>query len=101
MMESLRQGMISSFIAQFSVYHGLPVEFVHDAVSQIHGKTLAHLCRGLNIGKPDFMSIFLLTHKIRSRGEKAVDQNMLAAAIQAYCDADPDLCRQLIVTLRH
>jgi uncharacterized protein (DUF2336 family) len=100
MMESLQQGMVASFVAQFSVHYGLPAQAVHDAVLQNHGKSLAHLCRGLNISKPDFMSIFLLTNKARVRGQKIVNQSFLVNALRHFDEADGTACRKLIASLR-
>lgn len=100
MMESLRQGMIASFTAQFSLYYGLPLQAVYDAIHQNNGKTLAHICRGLNISKPDFMSIFLLTNKARARGQKIVNQAFLVNAVRHYDEADGLACRKFISSLR-
>lgn len=45
MMETLRRGQVASFTAQFSIFYGIPVKTMYEALRQANGKALAHLCR--------------------------------------------------------
>lgn len=96
MMDNLRHGMIASFISQFSTFHGLPPEKIHHALREKNGKAFAHICKALDITKADFMSIFLLTYKMRSHGERIVNQADLSGALIHFDKADPRACRDLI-----
>ncbi len=84
MMRVLRRGQIASFIAQFSVHSGMSAQTVHDILAQEKGQGLAIACKALGISKPDFMSFFLLSNKIRYPGDGIVDQAELGSALGYY-----------------
>ncbi|MBN8522031.1 MAG: DUF2336 domain-containing protein [Alphaproteobacteria bacterium] len=101
MMVSLRQGLIASFIAQFSIHFGLSQNYIYEAITQESGRTLATICRGLNVAKPDFMSIFLLTIKARSHGGSIVEPKHLVMALRHFDETDIAASQKLIASLRH
>ncbi len=83
MMEGLRRGQISSFIAQISAYSGVHPQAIDAILHQPNGARLAGLCRSLDIGKSDFTAIFLLTQRMRSQ-DGIVTQKELARALLAF-----------------
>jgi len=62
----LRRRQFPSFIAQFSEFTGQSTETVATFLQQETGQGLAVSCKAVGIEKHDFVSIFLLTHKMRS-----------------------------------
>ncbi len=66
MVKVLRRGDISMFVAQFSVYADLSPHMVIDILSQRYGQGLAVACKGLDIEKADFLTMFFLTQKVRN-----------------------------------
>jgi len=67
--DTLRQGRLRAFIAQFSVYADLEIKTVFDILSRENGKSLAIVAKALGIVKSDFISIYLLTNRIRNEGK--------------------------------
>lgn len=80
MLSNLRRGMFQSFIAEFSVYLDVPAALVEELLSQPKGNGVAIMCRAADIQKPDFMTIFLLTNRIRQKG-RMVDVTDMSRAI--------------------
>lgn len=83
MLDSLRRGQISSFIAQISVYSEVSPQVIEAILHQSSGARLAGLCRALGIDKTDFTVIFLMTQRMRS-GEGVMTQKDLARALIAF-----------------
>lgn len=83
MIEGLRRGQISSFIAQLSVYSGVHPRVIDAILHQPNGMRLAGLCRALDVDKSDFTTIFLLTQRMRSQ-DGIVTQKELARALLAF-----------------
>ena len=87
MIGCLRRGQIQTFIAQFSKYTGMSPDTISDTLIQNSGQGLAVVCRAFNIAKEDFMSIFLLTNRLRNNG-KMVDLKDMAKAMEYYTRVD-------------
>ncbi len=83
MLETLRAGNIRSFIAQCAVYTGLACQTVAEILRQENGQGLAVLCRARDINKSDFLTIFLLTGRIR-KAEKIVSKTTMTRALGYY-----------------
>lgn len=83
MLDTLRRGQISSFIAQISVYSGIRPQVIEAILHQSSGARLAGLCRALGIDKTDFTIVFLMTQRMRS-GEGVMTQKDLARALIAF-----------------
>ena len=95
MLGSLKRGHIQSFIAQFSRFTGLAQETIIDVLLQPTGQGLAVACRAYKISKPDFISIYLLTNKVRSPG-KMVDIREMTRAIQYYDQIKYEMAKEIM-----
>lgn len=83
MVENLRRGQISNFVAMFSVYCELSVDTVIEMIHQNNAQGLAIACKATGIQKPEFVNMFLLTSSVR--GGKVIEQENLVRAL-AYFD---------------
>ncbi len=81
---SLKRGMIPSFIAQMAVYADLDAHIVHDMLMQKTGQKLAVACKALKIRKSDFISFFLMSHRMRQGEQPVIDNQQLSMAIRTY-----------------
>lgn len=92
---TLRRGQIQAFIAQFARLTGMSPGTVQDILSQHSGQGLAVACRAFDIEKADFISIFLLTNKIREDGSM-VDLKDMGKAIDYFARIKPDVAKGII-----
>jgi hypothetical protein len=83
MIQTLRQGEIALFEEMLSGLANLNTKLVRRFVFEKGGETLAILCRSLEIMKPDFTSIFLLSRSARP-GDKVVDLSELTRVLDLY-----------------
>jgi uncharacterized protein (DUF2336 family) len=83
MIQTLRQGEIALFEEMLSGLSNLNAKLVRRFVFEPGGEALAILCRALEIMKPDFASIFLLSRSARP-GDKVVDPSELARVLDLY-----------------
>ena len=83
MIQTLRQGEIALFEEMLSGLSNLNNKLVRRFVFEPVGGALAILCRSLQIMKPDFALIFLLSRSARP-GDKIVDPSELTRALDLY-----------------
>lgn len=83
MIQTLRQGEIALFEEMLSGLSNLNTKLVRRFVFEQGGEALAILCRSLEIMKPDFASIFLLSRSARP-GDKVVDPRELTRVLDLY-----------------
>ena len=83
MIQTLRQGEIALFEEMLSGLSNLNAKLVRRFVFEPGGEALAILCRALEIMKPDFASIFLLSRSARP-GDKVVDPSELTRVLDLY-----------------
>ncbi len=95
MLGALRRGQIQAFIAQFSKYTGLDSKTTLEVMSQSSGQGLAVACKAYDISKEDFVSIFLLTNRIRNQG-RMVDLTDMTKAINYYNRIKQEVARGII-----
>lgn len=96
MLGSLKRGLIPSFIAQFATYGDLSIQVAHDMLSQKSGQSLAVACRALGIRKSDFISFYLMSHRMRRRQQPIIDNHDLSLAVKTYDSIhQPDAVRLL------
>ncbi|MCF8495997.1 MAG: DUF2336 domain-containing protein [Alphaproteobacteria bacterium] len=95
MLGTLRRGQIPSFIAQFSRFTGMSAEVTVGVLGQSSGQGLAVACRAHDILKTDFVSIYLLTHRIRG-ADKMIDMKDLKRAVDYYTHIRPDVARSIL-----
>ena len=99
MIENLKRGQISNFVAQFSVYCGLPINVVSDMLQQSTAQGLAIACKAIGIMKPEFVNIFLLTSRIR--GGRVIDQKDFARALAYYDKVSEEAALRILNQSRH
>ncbi len=95
LLNTLRLGHIRSFVAQFSVYTNLPVDFICSVLSQTDGQGLAIISKASGIKKQDFISIFMLSSRIWNQGRLA-DMNDVQSAISYYNNVKPDVANDIL-----
>ena len=83
MVKTLRRGQYAFFNSLFAEKLGMDPEIVSKIILKDGGKALAVACRELEITKPEFATIFLLSRGIR-KGDKVVDQRELAGALKNF-----------------
>jgi len=97
----LRRGQLSTFVAQFSAFCELPAETVKAMMKQESGQKLAIACRALDVSKPDFVSLFLLTDRFRSTVKRVINHKELSRIMTMYDEIDPQEARNVIRSSRH
>lgn len=97
MMGTLRRGQIPSFIAQFSRFTGIDHKTVEEILMQHNGQGLAIACRAVEVVKEDFVSIYLLTNRMRAQG-RMVDLKDMNKAITYFNRIKTDVARSLLKT---
>ena len=95
MLGTLRRGQIQAFVAQFAEFTNLDAETVETILSQSNGQGLAVACKALDIIKDDFVSIFLLTNRVRNKG-KMVDIKDMKRAIDYYNRIEKDVAESIM-----
>lgn len=98
---TLRRGQYSTFLAQFTVFTGLPSETVRAMIRQESGKAMAMACRALDLPKADFVSLYLLTDRFRSAGKRVVNHNELTRIMTMFDEIKPEDARKLLNNTRH
>lgn len=95
MLGTLRRGQLASFVAQFSRFAGLGPHLIEQVLMQTSGQGLAVVCKAFEISKPDFSSIYLLTNRVRTRGNM-IDQKDMARAVKYYNHVDVETARKIV-----
>lgn len=95
MISTLKRGQVSSFVAQFSRYCEIPVAVVLSMLQQPQGQGLAISCRMMDIGRDEFISMFLLTRRM-VRHDGIVDHRDLNKAITYYNRISKELAERLL-----
>lgn len=95
MLGTLRRGQIQAFVSQFSKYTGLDPKTTLEIFSQSSGQGLAVACKAFEITKEDFVSIFLLTNRVRNHG-RMVDLNDMTKAIAYFNRIKRDVAQGII-----
>jgi uncharacterized protein (DUF2336 family) len=78
-MDTIKRGQVPSFIALFAKYSGLPATRIHDMLLQACPKGMAIACRAFGVQKGDFSTIYIMTHRMRSKGRMVNHRDMLDA----------------------
>lgn len=98
---ALRRGQLSTFLAQFAVYTGLPLDTVKAMMRQESGKGLALACRALDVPKADFVSLYLLTDRFRSAQKRIINHKELTRVMTMYDEILPEDARKILKNSRH
>lgn len=95
MLNTLRRGQVPSFIAQLSIYSGLEPVVVSEILHQRKAKGIAIICKASSFGRPDFVSIYLLTHSVRGCGQ-LIDLQDMTSTMGMYDHTAAEVARQII-----
>lgn len=95
MLGTLRRGQIQSFIAQFAKFTGLSAETISEILMQKSGQGLAVACRAHNLTKQDFVSIYLLTNRVRNQG-RMVDMQDMTRALSYFNRINAEVARNIM-----
>lgn len=99
MLDTLRRGQIRPFIAQFSAFADLGVREILDVIEQASGQGLAIICKACDIEQEDFISIFLLSNRVRNP-QQMVELSGMSKAMSYYTKIDKKLAENIIKNSR-
>ncbi len=97
MIQSLRMGFFKLFDIMLSMKTGLDVSLVDMMVSEDGGRSVSVLCKAIEVDKPSFVSIFLLSRGARP-GEQIVNPKELSSALAAFDKLDVNTAKTLVET---
>ena len=95
LVQTLRQGEIALFEAMFAQMTGLRRRLIGRLIYEPGGEGLVIACRALEVDKPAFTSIFLLSRKGRP-GDQVVDPRELSRVISLFDRVKPDAAQQVL-----
>lgn len=95
MMEVLRRGQISSFIALFSVYTGIKAKEIHQTLQTACPKGMAVACRAFGIQKNDFSQIYMMTNRMRS-SERIINQGDFLSLLKYFDRVRPEVALRIV-----
>ena len=95
MLDTLRRGQMQSFIAQMSVYCSVKPAVLEEVLKQKNGQGLAVIAKALGIQRSDFLTIFLLTNRMRDKG-RYVDSVDMNKAIGYYTRIDLENAQRIL-----
>lgn len=98
---NLRRGLHATFSAQFAVFCSLPIGIVKTMIKQESGRGLAIACRAMDLQKADFVSIYLLTERMRSGGKRIMGAQELSRLMVMFDEINPEEARHTIRKSRH
>lgn len=99
MVNYLKRGQVSTFIACFTVYCGLPLPVAEKMLSQARGQGLAIACKALGVQKSDFINMFLLTSRLREKN--IVQHSHLNHAIKYFETVEKSMAEEILSSSRH
>ena len=95
MLSTLKRGQTQAFVAQMACYTSLPPQIVAEMIMQPSGQGLAVACKAFDIQKPDFISMYLLTNRVRAK-EKMIQSNEILRAIKYFERIDAKVARDIV-----
>jgi uncharacterized protein (DUF2336 family) len=101
MIAALRRSQPATFIAQFSVFCALPVETVRNMIKQNSGKGLAIACRAMEVGKADFVSIYLLTERMRTTAQRVITHKELSRIMTMFDEINVQEAKRILKNSRN
>jgi len=90
LIELLREGQIGLFEGLFAEMTGLRLTLIRRFVYEPGGEALAIACKAVQLSKPDFASIFMLSRQARPR-HKTLAPNELNRALEIFDRIDLDI----------
>lgn len=95
MVRVLRQGEVPLFEAMFSQRSGLRLRLLRRLLFEPGGEALAVACKGIDIPKSDFATIFMLTRKARANAS-VMNPRELTRVLSLFDRVRPDSARAMI-----
>lgn len=95
MLGMLKRGQMQSFVAMFTEYTGLSADTTVSILRQSSGQGLAVTCRAFDISKQEFISLYLLSNRLRNGG-RMVDLKDITRAISYYDRIQPAIAKSII-----
>ena len=99
MVNYLKRGQVSTYIACFTVYCGLSLDTAEKMLKQDKGQGLAIVSKAMDIQKTDFINMFLLTSKLRDNN--IVQHSQLAHAIKYFETIEKSMAEEILASSRH
>ncbi len=100
MFESLNNGEIAPFIAQFAEYTSISARKIHDFLKQSCPKGMAIACRAFGIQKNEFSKIYLMTHRMRSK-RRLVNHKDMMDVLQYFDKVRPEVAMRIVKRTEH
>lgn len=95
MIRTLKRGQVASFVAQFSVFAGLPVAVIVLMLQQSSGQGLAIASKASGLPKEAFQAIFVLSRRFIGQ-QNDIDSKSLKQAISYYERVSPEMAKRVI-----
>ena len=95
MLGMLKRGQMQSFVAMFTEYTGLSADTTVSILRQPSGQGLAVTCRAFDISKQEFISLYLLSNRLRNGG-RMVDLKDITRAISYYDRIQPAIAKSIV-----
>lgn len=95
MLGTLKRGQVKAFVAQFAQYSDLTPQTVSEILTQPSGQGLAVICKAYEVPKSDFISMYLLTNRVRSHG-KMVNVNDISKAVGYFDRIRTDVAQNIL-----
>lgn len=99
MVNTLKRGQLTAFIAQFSRFAHLPVPVVIAMLQQKDGHNLAIACKAHGIDRESFLIMFTSTRKMVGPNYKVSGE--VLAALTYYDRVTPDVARRMVARTSH
>lgn len=99
LVQTLRQGEIPLFESLLAELSGLRLHLVRRLLFEPGGEGLAVCCRGLDIDKPTFATIFLLSRRARP-SERSMDPRELSRILSFFENVRADAARTVLARWR-
>lgn len=95
LVQLLRQGDVATFLKEFSSLSRLGANLARRVLFEPGGEALAIVCKGIDLDKHAFVSIFMRFRQGRL-GDKQVDRDELSRAVSFYDQAKPETAKRLL-----
>jgi hypothetical protein len=93
--DAIRRNDIPTFIGTLAAYTAMSPQYIHAMMEQTSGRHLAILCRAYGVQKGDFSTIYLMSHRMRSR-DRLVNHKELLAALTYFDKIRPEAARAVL-----
>jgi uncharacterized protein (DUF2336 family) len=99
LLQSLRQGEVALFEALYAQLSGLRLNLIRRLLFEPGGEGLAIVCRAIEIDKPTFASIFMLTRRARPT-ERMTDPRDLTNVLSLFDRINPTAAKAVVARWR-